>query len=232
MKNYSIKCKSTTLSFLLLIGALLFITPSIALPQSIDSAREKYESGNFEAALHELQSILTEDSENLEAQSLLGKVELAMRKEQAEELKRRALVEINNRRFEEAYGYLERALIVDPENSEARELYLSIHEVLQVEGESLEEMLERQQEELTTVGEEIPSEALEKLEAVEKPRIVKEPEAVEEPEAAEEPEEAAAATEPEERPVEEEDMAKLPSEVADLLIKKGRAAPMDEPKHL
>ena len=192
MKNKAMKNRPGTLSSLLLICVLLFIAPSIALPQSIDSARDKYESGDFEGALQELQSVLAEDSDNFEAGSLLSEVELAMRQEEARELTRRALVEINSRRFEEAFVYLERALLLDPENSEARELYLAIHEVMQVEGESLDEMLERQQEELTARGEEPPQEADDKAETTEV-----------------EPEEAAAAiaaTEPEEEPVMEEEI--------------------------
>ena len=135
--------------------------PTVMLAQTVESARELYEAGDFERALQELQSILADDVENLEAQSLQSEVQLAMQRMQARELTEAALVEINSRRFEQAYAYLERAILLDPENSEARELYLSIHEVLQVEGESIEEMLERQQKELTAVGEPPPGEEVE-----------------------------------------------------------------------
>jgi tetratricopeptide (TPR) repeat protein len=156
-----------TLALLLLTGLLLSSSPAVTTAQTVESAREKYESGDFEGALQELQSILALDSENLEAQSLLGETELAMRRHEARALTDRALVEINNRRFDEAYEYLEQALLLDPENEEARELYLSIHEVMLVEGESLEDMLERQQEELSSVGEEIPMEEAEQPETAE-----------------------------------------------------------------
>ena len=177
MKNKPLKNKSSTLPLLLLIGIFIFPIPSIALPQSIESAQDKYESGDFEGALEEVQAILEQDSKNLRAQSLMSEIERAMKKVEAQELTERALVEINSRRFEEAYGYLEQALILDPENSQARELYLSIHEVLQIEGESMEEMLERQQEELAVIEEEPVGEVPAEVEPIEV-----EPEEEEEPE--------------------------------------------------
>ena len=151
--------KICTAFFLPIIGMLLFTIPHLAQAQSIESAREKYESGDLEGALEETQILLKENSENLEAQSLASEVELAVKRKEAQALTERALVEINSRRFEEAYVYLKRALILDPENERARELYLSIHEVLQIEGESLEEVLERRQEELAAVEEEPVEEA-------------------------------------------------------------------------
>jgi tetratricopeptide (TPR) repeat protein len=177
MKNKPLKNKSSTLPLFLLIGIFIFTIPSIASPQSIESARDKYESGDFEGALEEVQAILEQDSKNLRAQSLMSEIERAMKKVEAQELTERALVEINSRRFEEAYGYLEQALILDPENSQARELYLSIHEVLQVEGESMEEMLKRQQEELAVLEEEPVGEVPAEVEPIEV-----EPEEEEEPE--------------------------------------------------
>ena len=158
MKKRFMKNRPGKLCLIILIAVLFSVIPSLAVSQTVESAREKYESGDYQGALQELRLLLDDDAENLEAQSLLGEVERAMRQEQALKLKNLALVEINNRRFEEAYAYLEQALLLDPENNEARELYLSIHEVLQIEGESMEEMLERQQEEMTAIGEEIPEE--------------------------------------------------------------------------
>jgi tetratricopeptide (TPR) repeat protein len=149
------------LFFIFILILLISMIPSVMLAQTVESARELYEAGNFEGALQELQSILADDVENLEAQSLQSEVQLALQRLQARELTEAALVEINSRRFEQAYAYLEQAILLDPENSEARELYLSIHEVLQVEGESIEEMLERQQKELTAVGEPPPGEEME-----------------------------------------------------------------------
>ena len=52
------KKRYCTLGFLLLIGISFYTAPSIAWPQNVDSAREKYESGDFEGALQELQSVL------------------------------------------------------------------------------------------------------------------------------------------------------------------------------
>jgi tetratricopeptide (TPR) repeat protein len=152
----------TTVRSLFVICALTAaFLPLVSGAQTLESARESYERGDYTAAEEELKEILAENGENNEALALLREIELQRRKEEAVSLTERALIEINSRNFQEAYGLLERAVVLDPENSRARELYLSIHEILQVEGETLDQMLERREEELSIVEEpatEIPPE--------------------------------------------------------------------------
>jgi hypothetical protein len=153
---------TTTIRSLFVIYALTAaFLPPVSTAQTLESARESYERGDYTAAEKELKEILAENGENNEALALLREIELQRKKEEAASLTERALIEINSRNFREAYALLERAVVLDPENSRARELYLSIHEVLQIEGETLERMLERQEEALSIAEEpvtEIPPE--------------------------------------------------------------------------
>jgi tetratricopeptide (TPR) repeat protein len=129
------------LALCVIVAATSAFMPVVSRAQSLESARESYEQGNYTEAEEELREILAADSENNEALSLLREIELHRRKDEAAALTNRALIEINSRNFREAYALLERALILDPENRQARELYLSIHEVLQVEGGTVDEVL-------------------------------------------------------------------------------------------
>ena len=156
--------------------ALTLASPSPrALAQIIESARERYEQGDYAGAEEELREILEEDSENIAAQSLLREIELRRKREEAAALTERALIEINSRNFKEAYAFLERALLLDPENRRARELYLSIHEVLEIEGETVEEMLDRHREEMAVI-EEAAEEPVTEVVAVEEAPVTERPE--------------------------------------------------------
>jgi len=68
-------------------------------------------------------------------------------------LTERALIAINNREFENAFSYLEEAILIDPENIRARELYLSIYEIAEIEKESLGEIID--EEKLLALKEEV-----------------------------------------------------------------------------
>jgi len=180
---------TTAIGFLLLTCAVTAVfLPLFAGAQTLESARDSYERGDYTAAEEELKALLAENGENNEALALLREIELQRRKEEAASLTERALIEINSRNFREAYALLERAVVLDPENSRARELYLSIHEVLQVEGETLDQMLERREEELSMVEEPVTEISSEEERAVSGEVSPKEEEPV--------PEEAAPPPEP------------------------------------
>lgn len=124
---------------ILVLFVFLLLVPLLAVAQSIESARKKLEAGDYAGAEEELNQILEEESENIEARALLSEIEKMRKKEKAELLTQRALIEIDNRNFETAFLYLEEAILLDPENIRARKLYLSIHEIAKVEEESRQE---------------------------------------------------------------------------------------------
>jgi tetratricopeptide (TPR) repeat protein len=135
-----------TISLLCFVLILTGLTiPSRGVCQSIESAREKFLLKEYEEALSEIEAVLEADSENLEAIELLKEVELISKQRRAEALTQRALAEIENRRFEQAYGYLEQAILIDPDNQQARRLFLSLHEVGVIEEESVAMVLEEQE---------------------------------------------------------------------------------------
>ncbi len=119
---------------LLLMGS---VAPAIGICQDIGTARELFSNEEYEEAIAELEKILEADSENLDAISLLSEVEQKNRQKRSAVLTQKALGEIENRRFETAYEYLEQAIIIDPENETARRLFLSLYEVGEIEEESV-----------------------------------------------------------------------------------------------
>ncbi len=137
---------------LLIFISIITITPLYSLSQSIESAREKYYNENYEEALEELNAILESDSENIEALELFNEIDQFRKKKRSDLLTEKALIDIGNREFESAFKYLEEAILIDPENIRARELYLSIHEIAEIEQEVVEE--EKMKEELLAKKEE------------------------------------------------------------------------------
>jgi hypothetical protein len=73
--------------------------------QTIESAREKYESGDFIGAEEELRAILAEDSENFEANTMLYEIVTMTNIQESEKLTELALMEINSKNFETAFSY-------------------------------------------------------------------------------------------------------------------------------
>jgi hypothetical protein len=136
------------LCFVLILTGLTI--PSRGVCQSIKSAREKFLLKEYEEALAEIEAVLEADSENLEAIELLKEIELISKQRRAEALTQRALAEIESRRFEKAYGYLEQAILIDPDNQQARRLFLSLHEVGEIEEESVAMVLEEQEKAAAT----------------------------------------------------------------------------------
>jgi hypothetical protein len=119
---------------------LLFCWLFVPMPgkcQSLESAEQKLLNEDYDAAIEELEAILEADSENIDAISLLNEVEQKNRQKRSAALTQRALGEIENRRFETAYEYLQQAILIDPENEQARRLFLSLHEVGEIEEESI-----------------------------------------------------------------------------------------------
>ena len=119
---------------------LLFCGLSVPVPgkcQSLESAEQKLLDEDYDAAIEELEAILEADSENIDAISLLNEVEQKSRQKRSAALTQRALGEIENRRFEAAYEYLQQAILIDPENDQARRLFLSLYEVGEIEEESV-----------------------------------------------------------------------------------------------
>lgn len=119
---------------------LLFCGLSVPMPgkcQSLESAEQKLLNEDYAAAIEELEAILKADSENIDAISLLNEVEQKSRQKRSAALTQRALGEIENRRFEAAYEYLQQAILIDPENDQARRLFLSLYEVGEIEEESV-----------------------------------------------------------------------------------------------
>ena len=119
---------------------LLFCGLFVPMPgkcQSLESAEQKLLNEDYDAAVEELEAILEADSENIDAISLLNEVEQKSRQKRSAALTQRALGEIENRRFEDAYEYLQQAILIDPENEQARRLFLSLYEVGEIEEESV-----------------------------------------------------------------------------------------------
>lgn len=138
------KLKKPFLLSLVLIFAI-FSLPVVSFCQSIESAREKYENKDYAGAEEVLKAILESDMENIEAQTLMNEVDRARKIEESQKLTGRALSEINDRDFESAFKSLEEAILLDPENTRARELYLSIYEIAEIEEETIEELIEKEE---------------------------------------------------------------------------------------
>ncbi|NOY08082.1 MAG: hypothetical protein GXP33_04490 [Spirochaetes bacterium] len=118
---------------------LLLLLPVIAFAQSIESAEEKFNSGDYKSAVEEINEILKQNSNNIDAIKLLHKIETEQKKEKSKILTEKALIEIDNRNFKTAYKYLKDAILLDPENQQASDWYLSISEIIQVEEKSSKE---------------------------------------------------------------------------------------------
>ncbi len=110
-----------------------------AFSQSLETATEKYNAGDLTGAEEETKALLKKDSNNIDAIELLNRIETAIKKNKSEVLTKKALIEIDNRNFNTAFDYLKQAILLDPENDKARELYLSIKEVTDIEQTSEEE---------------------------------------------------------------------------------------------
>jgi len=127
------------------ITTILFIfSPLIVRCQTVESAKEKFLAGNYEEAESEIKSVLEKERGNIEAENLLLEIEKARKKKQSFLLTKKAILEIENRNFEEAYNLLKEAIVKDPENEEARKLYLSIHEIAEIERKSLENIIKEE----------------------------------------------------------------------------------------
>ncbi|GEM_PF-3065765 len=109
---------------------------------SLESAQKKFDAGDYDGAEEELRPLLGE-GENVEAESLLSRIEKARITDRADMLTEKALIEIEKRDFESAFGYLEEAILLDPENEQARSLYLSIYEIAEIEEKTIEEVIEK-----------------------------------------------------------------------------------------
>jgi tetratricopeptide (TPR) repeat protein len=127
--------KITMLGLVLLLTGLFL--PRAVSCQSIESARDKFLREEYDEAIAELEAVLQADSENIDAISLLNEVEQKSRQKRSAALTQRALREIENRQFEAAYEYLQQAILIDPENEQARRLFLSLYEVGEIEEESV-----------------------------------------------------------------------------------------------
>jgi hypothetical protein len=174
-KEYK-KLKKLSLLLPILIFTLLLLQVS-AFCQTIESAREKYENKDYTGAEQELNAILESAPENIEAQTLLNEVQRIQKIVESQKLTERAISEINDRNFELAFNSLEEAILLDPENAQARELYLSIHEITEIEEESIEDLIEK--EELVALKEE--EERMAEEEAAQPEELVK-PEEMVQPE--------------------------------------------------
>ena len=127
-----------------ILTTLFIFSPLMLRCQTVESAREKFLAGNYEEAESEIKSVLEKEKGNIEAENLLLEIERARKKKQSFLLTKKALLEIENRNFEEAYNLLKEAIIQDPENEEARKLYLSIHEIAEIEKKSLENIIKEE----------------------------------------------------------------------------------------
>lgn len=128
--------------FILLLLIFLFITsicPAFSQSPSLESAQEKFENKEYDAAEEEITAVLEADSKNIEARKLLIQIEQIKKKEKAVSLTEIAILEINNLNFEKALELLKEAITLDPSNKQARELYISSIEVYEIEQESIEE---------------------------------------------------------------------------------------------
>lgn len=123
----------------LMLSMLLLVFSLSAFAQSIETATEKYNAGDLAGAEKDAKALLEKDSNNIDAIELLNKIEKTVKKNKSEVLTKKALIEIDNRNFNSAFGYLKKAILLDPENNKARELFMSIKEVADIEQKSEEE---------------------------------------------------------------------------------------------
>lgn len=131
----------------LVLLAVWTVLPRASLfSQTVDSARDRYEAGDYTGAAEELRAVLESEPDNIDALRLLDDVQRAEKQKKAQVLVEKALIEINNRNFKQASAYCEQAILLDPENERARELYLTIHEVDQIEKQSEAEQIAREKE--------------------------------------------------------------------------------------
>ncbi|MBN2325422.1 MAG: hypothetical protein JXQ30_16980 [Spirochaetes bacterium] len=144
-------------TFCLIVTAAGSVVPAAGICQDIETARELLSNEKYEEALAELEKLLEADGDNLDAISLLNEVERMSKKKRSAVLTEKALGEIENRRFETAYEYLEQAIIIDPENETARRLFLSLYEVGEIEEESV--ALAKTPEGVPAAGTGVPAEA-------------------------------------------------------------------------
>jgi len=151
-----VRNRNSKIGFIIFITviAALFLLPAGLFSQTVDSARDLLKAGDYTGAEEELKSLLESEPDNIDALALLDEVQRTVKQEKARVFVEKALIEINNRNFEQAYAYLEQAIMLDPENARARELYLSIHEVGEIEKKSIEEQIALQKNEAARKAEE------------------------------------------------------------------------------
>ena len=126
--------------FLLIIFIFLFVAIfQLAFPQSIESVKEKIKNNDLEGAQTEVIKILQKDKNNIDALELLNKIKKLKRQKESEILTKKALIAIDNEDFEVAYDLLEKALVLDPDNKKARDLFLSLNDVVNIEKKSEKE---------------------------------------------------------------------------------------------
>ncbi len=100
----------------------------------LQSALEKYNNGDLNGALAELNAILKKEPDNLEARKLQNNIVHEMNKKESEKLTELALIEIDKKNFDNAQEFLKQAIKKDPDNKKARDLFLAIEEVKRAEG--------------------------------------------------------------------------------------------------
>jgi len=143
-----VRNRNSKTGFIIIISVItaLFFLPASLFSQTVDSARDLLKAGDYTGAEEELKSLLESEPDNIDALALLDEVQRTVKQEKARVLVEKALIEINNRNFDQAYAYCEQAILLDPENARARELYLSIHEVGEIEKKSVEEQVALEKE--------------------------------------------------------------------------------------
>ncbi len=134
--------------FLLFTGLFQY-----AYSQSIDSVKEKIKNGDLKAAEEEVLQILKNDKNNVDALELLNQIKKLKKQKESDLLTEKAIIAIDNGDFEVAYDLLEKALVLNPENKKAMELFLSLNEVVKIEKQSEKE--EQQKVEKETKGKEV-----------------------------------------------------------------------------
>jgi hypothetical protein len=154
---------SSGMKYILLFLIFLFIAaicPVFSQPPSLESAQEKFENQEYDAAEEEVTAVLEADSENIEARKLLMQIEQIKKKEKAVALTEIAILEINDLNFEEAFKLLKEAIFLDPSNEQARELYISLIEIYEIEQVSIEEVVQMAQPEILETTEQTEGEEL------------------------------------------------------------------------
>ena len=149
IERKKIRCLMSVLVFAVI---LIQLSTSNSFAKSLKSARKKFDKKNYIAAEKELKSLIKSNPDDYEARKLLKKIDAVRKQKESKKLTQNALLEIDNKNFKKALSILEKAILLDPSNDRARDLYISIKDVVKIEKKSVTDNKREKKEEAIMTG--------------------------------------------------------------------------------